>query len=93
MHSFKTIADIKQANEANGMFFFSKDTMRFFASKVYPTVYGGRFFVTSEKSSFDNLARQYRVREADEGGNIFTDDRIFATLEAARTYAKAKAQR
>lgn len=69
---FQDIEQIKQANREAGRFFFSPDTMRFFASRVLPTVYGGRFFVTSEKRGFDDDGREYRVRVAFDNGEIET---------------------
>lgn len=55
--------------------FFDKDTMRFFASrltnldkKVSPTEL---YFVTSEKSGFDDPTRQFNLRKAEL---VFTTD-------------------
>lgn len=42
-------------------YFFSKDTMRFFNSKVYSCLYEDRFFITSEKQSY-NHDRTYSIR-------------------------------
>jgi hypothetical protein len=65
-----TIDGIKAANERAGNFFFSPDTMRYFRSRVLPTVTqgpGGVYFVTSEGiSNFGGRgwtrARRFTVR-------------------------------
>lgn len=60
-----TINAIRDANRDAGYHWFDSDTLRFFASKVYGRVYQGEngiYFVSSEKSGFDDEARQYKVR-------------------------------
>ena len=86
---FKSIDEIRKANEAIGHHFFDDDSMAFFGSKVYPTVYGGRYFVTSEKRPRSSDPRGYTIREAQEDGDIVTvgDFQQFATLNAARRAA------
>lgn len=62
---FESITEIKQANAARGFHFFDRDTLRFFASRISTTVYptpNGAYFVTSEKSGFDDPTRTYTVR-------------------------------
>lgn len=63
-----TIQSIKNKNKAAGYFFFSRDTMKFFASKIEsPLMYGGDtygYFVTSEKTGFESKKRHYKVRQA-----------------------------
>lgn len=63
--SFESIEEIRQANKDAGYNWFSKDTMRFFSSrvgrKVYPTAWGA-YFVTSER--LDDSPRLYTVRRA-----------------------------
>ena len=63
-----SIEDVKRANRDAGYHYFSADTMRFFGSRVLPTVYAGRLFITSERSGFDHYSpRKYTVREFDPG--------------------------
>lgn len=69
---FKTMAQIKEANAARGDHFFDRDTMKFFASKVEGGPYGGRYFVTSEKTGFTSTKRAYTVRRASDDGQIRT---------------------
>lgn len=46
---FKTIEQIKKANQNSGMHWFDKSTMRFFGTRLHDRVYGGRYFVMSEQ--------------------------------------------
>ena len=86
---YRSIHEIKEANRRAGEFFFSPGTMHFFASKVLPTVYGGRYFITSER--FGSTAqRVYSVRECDELGFITNvpNGNEFRTRTRARTFVK-----
>lgn len=74
---YRTVEDIKKANADAGQFYFSRDTMRFFASRVLGRVFvndadPGAWFVTSEKGPHDDSLRRYTVRYADERGHIDT---------------------
>jgi hypothetical protein len=86
--SFIKVDEIRQANAAHGHHFFEPDTMRFFRSRVLAGVYGGRYFVTSERAP--GAARRYTVRRADEYGAISTAGegfRAYATAAEARAVA------
>ena len=82
---------IKANNLLAGNNWFSPDTMRFFKSRVLPTIYGGRFFLSRETSPSGKTA--YSVREAVDGGkSIKTRGEFHAySLEAARGFARALA--
>lgn len=69
--TFRTIDEVKAANEAAGHNWFSKDTMRFFNSRVCGGLVGGRYFVTSEKYDYDS-PRLYTVREVNADGTVDT---------------------
>lgn len=72
---FKNITAIKQANIDAGQFWFSPNTLKFFNCIVYPTVYYGRYFVTSEQNDLDPELpepREYSVRYANSDGTIAT---------------------
>ena len=71
-HKFNTINEIQLFNEFTGRYFFEAGAMRSFGSKVYPCIYRGRFFVTSEKDRFSNRPRLYTIRMANTGGSIET---------------------
>lgn len=50
--------------------FFSRETMRFWKSRVNSKVYGGRYFVTSEQD-FSGV-RKYTIRELTDNGGVNT---------------------
>lgn len=81
---FRTMADVRKANKASGQYWFSPDTMRFFNSVVETGLYGGRFFVTSERREL-SMPKLYTVREALPDGDIRTIGGFqgFNTLENA----------
>lgn len=85
---FKTISEVKETNKANGYFFFSKDTMRFFASKIESSLYKNQCFVTSEKKCFDDYTRVYNVRKVKPNASIITIEKNIEDLETARRIAK-----
>ncbi len=90
MSGYRSIADVRRANKAAGHHFFERDTMRFFASIVERGLYGGRFFVTSERGPVQGDVRRYTVREALDSGKIETRGAFHAyrTLEDARAAAR-----
>lgn len=74
---FDDIAHVKAANRNLGHFFFERDTMRFFQTRLGSTLYGGRYFVTSERDDTYGLPawdgqRRYTVRRANGDGSIST---------------------
>ncbi len=90
---YKTISEIKAQNKANGYYFFSPDTMRFFNGKTHRGVYGGKYFVTSEQ--FVSLSgvkqpRKYTIRMAHSDGAIDTVDTFqkFSTLDQAVSHIR-----
>jgi len=85
---FETIDEIKTANAEAGYFWFSPETLRFFSSRISTKVYGGRYFVSSEKE-YDG-ARRYTVREARSDGSINTVSKFgeFTTLRDAESEAR-----
>lgn len=86
---FFTVDDVKRANERAGDHWFSKDTMRFFRSRIVGGIEGGRYFVTSERGP--SGVRSYTVREALPAGHVMTVGAFqaypsarLARIEAAR---------
>lgn len=70
-----TIGQIKRLNHLAGGHFFDRDTLQFFNSRVHDTVYGGRYFITSEQFvAHDGTAepRMYTVRRFNDDGSIDT---------------------
>jgi hypothetical protein len=85
---FKTMQEVREANAAAGMFWFSPDTMRFFRCRVGSELFtrGARqFFVSSEQFSSDH-PRLYTIREVKANGDIDTlgEFQQFKTSAAAR---------
>lgn len=64
-----TIDLIREADRRAGRYFFSASTMRFFSSRVLPSVYegpGGIYFLTSEQfrgSDGVSAPRKYTIRK------------------------------
>ena len=83
---FKNITEVKQANKALGHYFFSADTMSFFASKVESELSRNQLFITSEKKCFEDYTRVYSVRRANSDGSISTLVQDLASLESAQDY-------
>jgi hypothetical protein len=71
---FTSIREIAEANERSGHHWFKAETLRYFGCRVSPTVYGGRYFVSSEQDTYGawNYQRRYTVRMANENGTIET---------------------
>ena len=80
--TFTSIEHVMAANRNLGHYFFERDTMRFFQTRIGSTLYGGRYFVTSERDSdyatsvrheaaWDGQ-RRYTVRRANGDGSITT---------------------
>lgn len=67
---FFTVREVREAHSGAGRHFFDRGTMRFFRSRICArgTVYGGRYFITSEKTCFEDYRRVYHVREVKMGG-------------------------
>lgn len=96
-----TITEIKRANKAAGVHWFEPAALRFFASKVLPTVYQGEcgvFFVSSEqfRSSRGEDGPRYTVRKFDPlTGKIdthgpFNELGRTDAIEAARAAARGE---
>ena len=82
---YRTIQDIRNANAEIGHYFFARETLRFFGSRILDGVHGGRYFVTSEKRPRSDDARRYTIREC-VNGEIDTVGafQAFKTASAAR---------
>ncbi len=67
--------------------------MRFFKSRILPTVYGGRYFVTSEQFNSDT-PRRYTVRRVEDNGAINTvgEFQAFPSSRAARAECRRLAK-
>ena len=92
-YKFRTMADVRAINRAIGHHWFERSTMRFFNSQVESGLYGGHYFVTSERMDLDRPKR-YSIRVVKNDGTIDTygDFQLFTNLQAARNSAKALAR-
>lgn len=93
---YRTITEIKQANRAAGDHWFDAATLRFFLSRVAPSVIAGRLFISSEQfkdSTGERAERRYTVRIATDHGAIedASEFQQFATLDEARRWARQAA--
>jgi hypothetical protein len=82
---YYTTDQVKRAHEARGGRFFSPANMRAFRSRVGSEVYGGRYFITSEKEK-DKSPRRYTVREIRDSADIMTVGKVMqhASWQQAR---------
>ena len=93
-----TMADVKQANKDAGYYFFSKDTMRFFGTRIVSALYKNNTFITSDYTDFERNNRAYSVRvfhpetgivdtaKFPDGQSTFNK---FSTIENAREFARS----
>jgi hypothetical protein len=86
---FTSIDEIRAANKAAGQHWFAPSTLRFFSSRIGGTVYGGKFFLTSERGP-DNV-RRHTVRVARADGTIGSATKFQAY--ASRSGAVRRAQK
>ncbi len=86
--TYATISEVRAANAQLGHHWFDRDTLRFFHSRISTGVFGGRYFVSSEKGP--GMARRYSVRIANDDGSIDTvgDFQQDATLAQAKARAR-----
>ena len=85
MTTYYTVDDIRSANSVRGYHFFDKDAMRFFDSRLSEEVYGGKYFITSER--FDSRSpRLYTIRMVNDDASIDT----IGEFQQYETLAKAK---
>jgi hypothetical protein len=92
MANVNQVFQLKRLHENNGGYFFSKESMRFFSSRIHSDVYGGCVFVTSEQNSSRRYeySRLYTVRYMDADGSTRTVGEFqgFDTRSKAHTFAK-----
>ena len=83
--SFSSVEQIRLYSLSIGHHWFSPSTMRFFGSKIYPDIVGGRYFISSEKN-FDSTQRLYTIRVVTDDGTIDTVGKFqgFTSLRQAR---------
>lgn len=91
---FASVADVRIANKFAGFYFFSRETMKMFGSKIESALYAGTLFITSEES-WGEEDRHYTVRYVVPTGEVLTLEgasqlgSIDEARNIARTVAKA----
>lgn len=86
---YQTIYDVKLANRQAGFHFFEAGALRFFRSRIGTELYGGRYFITSERfigSDGWSPGRRYTIREVKPNGNVDTVGKFqaYASANGAR---------
>jgi len=70
---YTSIVQIIDEAKSAGSHFFSKDTLRFFSSRIHSEIYGGCYFITSERDHYrDNNPRFYTIRKYEGGLKVET---------------------
>lgn len=91
MAQYDTLEQIEQANRRLGHHWFDADTLRWFKSRLSPYIFGGRYFVSSERGDryIWNGRRRYTVRRANDDGSVSTASEFgqFATMKGAQAAA------
>ena len=94
---FSNTNDLARLARDCGNHFFNRDALRFFDSRICRDIYGGRYFVTSEKHTNAFLGvdepRRYTVREFDYRDGTLTIDTVgdfqgFDSLASAQVAAR-----
>jgi hypothetical protein len=79
MRRYTSVLEIKQAAALGpDKYFFTPGAMRYFNSRISETIYGGRYFVTSERPP--SGPRRYTVRR-------INDDRSIEDVSGFQAYA------
>ena len=70
---YTSINQIISEAERAGSHFFSKATLRFFSSRIHSEIYGGCYFITSERDNYrDSNPRFYTIRKYEGGLKVET---------------------
>lgn len=64
--------DVEWFSRIVGQHWFTAETKRFFGSRIGSTLYGGRYFVSSEHTGFNREGRAYTIRFVEDDGSIDT---------------------
>lgn len=71
--NYRSMAEVKAANEAAGCHFFDEDTMKYFNSRIYGNlILNGDYFITSESYGGIASERRFTIRRARADGGITT---------------------
>ena len=85
-HKFNNIDQVERINEFAGNHFFSEGALKFFSGKIYPTMFRGRFFVTSEKPPHGDRGYTIRMAQVDGGIETICDFGCFSSKKQAENF-------
>lgn len=90
---YKSIDEIRTANEKAGLTWFGAEEMRFFNTRIDPTVYpvtNGAYFVTRERYEADPPSPPgWTVRFADAQGSVRTHGHFMHYASSVRAHMAA----
>ena len=69
---FETLTEVKEANRGNGYTFFTKKRLRDLGTTIYPTLYGGKYFIA------ENVLKIYI------GNNRYTSGKVSSIYKARK---------
>ena len=89
-NGWKSMEQVRQANASLGHHWFEPSTLRFFNSRIGGRLYGGRYFISSERYN-ERYNRLYTVRIANSDGSIDTvgDFQGFKTRAQAQRHIQS----
>jgi hypothetical protein len=87
---YTSVDEIRKANRAAGHRWFMPEEMECFHTTVYPVVYGGHYFVTSEREP-DSQETRFTVRYASDDGVVRSHGGFFAWASWGEAAAMASA--
>ena len=86
--TYNTIREMKEDDANIGDHWFERGAMRFFNSRIASGVYGGHFFISSERYN-ENTPRRYTIRSCYNGKiDTIGDFQQYRTIEEARYAVK-----
>jgi len=83
----ESINNLKYKNEKLHHYFFSKGAIKFFNSRILPTVYKYNYFITSEQFDYKSK-RFYKIRQSLQNGEIKTIEGDFSNKYQAEKRIK-----
>jgi hypothetical protein len=93
--TYNSMTDVRRANANRGHHWFDPETLQFFRSRVGRTLYGGRYFISSEQNKgyypeYYCYPRMYTVRVVNADGSIDTVGEFQAYETRAQAIAAIK---
>ena len=83
---FETINDLIKTSRENGCDFFDKERQKEFQTKVLPTLYGGKYFITETVHRGKLLYSIYKAHK--DGACDIVRGEVFLSERSAQRYLK-----